>query len=117
MLDDRRRSANAMRPWTESLRLTISAGSPLGGSSTGSDKHALRLGSSISFSSLMVGVFKCFCLDSSGVFGCTDVVVSSGCVELGLRLVLVMDTNLFATARESGFLSPSLGLLRSIVDF
>lgn len=57
VLDDRRRSANAIKPWTDSLRRLFSSG-PSGGS-TGNDNDDLWLideWSSCSFSSVIVGV-------------------------------------------------------------
>lgn len=110
VLDDRRRSANAINPWTDSLRRNCSTGKPDGGGSTGNDKHDLLLVSSTSFSSLIVGVCWLRGL-SSGVLRRSSVGVR------GLSIGSVIDINLLTTARLSGILSFSVVLVRSKLDF
>lgn len=112
VLDDRRRSANAINPCTESFRRSRSTG-PLGGASTGSESDDLLLlfiGSSNSFSSVIVGV-NWFLDLSSGVL----TISSDG--DLGLSIGSDIETILLLTDSESGFESFSVILVRSSDDF
>lgn len=109
VLDDRRRSANAIKPWTDNLRRLFSSG-PSGGS-TGNDNDDLWLmdeWSSCSFSSVIVGV-NWFLLTRSSTGVRSNVSGVSG--VRALQLLSGSEMQILFTDRWSGF----TGLGKSIV--
>lgn len=113
VLDDRRRSANAIKPCTDNLRRSRSTG-PIGGS-TGSESDDLQLTdwSSCSVSSVIVGVnwFLLFAFSSgvrsinSGVSGVLGF-ESSG-----------SDIHILFTAKLSGFVKHGIWISNIVVFY
>lgn len=109
VLDERRRSAKAINPWTDNFRLSRSTG-PTDGASTGSDKHDLWLTdwSSCSFSSVIVGVNWFLFTFSSGVLS----VISGVSGVFGLQSS-GSDMHILFTDKLSGLIK--LGMSRVVV--